>query len=179
MGVSDIMSDNTELKIFDYDTYGIPEEFKGHVDDIILGTFDYDTRMYTVHRGFVDDDDFGILSLHYNQDCGILPVVPKGLLSCHSMFSECNLPKGFTLSKTFNTYGENIRSTRYMFSKCTLPEGFSLGDNFYAESINDMSLMFAFSGFPKGFNLGCNFDTSNVENMSYMFLVVCFQKDLL
>jgi len=87
----------------------------------ILGTFIYDSRMYSVQEQETNTL-VTYYRLHYNSDCGLKPVLPEGCSSCVEMFAFCKLPDNFSLDDSF--YKANIMHAHNMFCGCTLPSGF-------------------------------------------------------
>ena len=125
-----------------------------------LGTFDYDDEEFEIYDGMFKPH------LHYIGK-GKSVDLPKGCINTSKMFTDCKLPRGFSLGN-FDT--SNVINMESMFYECILPEGFTLGDKFDTSNVTYMENMFSYCKLPEGFTLGDKFDTSNVKDMRYMFV---------
>ena len=73
-----------------------------------IGEFDYDPNIWEIRN---DGRDYLYFKNVYVEDLEL----PKGLNSCHRMFSACKLPENFTLGNNFNTsnsYSSCFSNTR-------------------------------------------------------------------
>lgn len=91
----------------------------------------------------------------------------SNVINMSYMFSDCDIPKGFSLGDKFDT--SDVIFMRGMFSDCDIPKGFSLGDKFDTSNVINMSEMFCGSTIPDGFSLGDKFNLSSVIEMIAMF----------
>ena len=161
----------------------------------VLGEFDYDDKEFEVFYNFHDEEYLKYIGEGKSVD------LPNGCINTRYMFSNCELPEGFTLGYNFDTY--KVKNMYCMFENCILPEGFTLGNKFYTynvinmdtmfykckflekyfledhfntSNVKDMEAMFFGCTFPEEFTLGNKFDTGNVENMDMMFYNCKFHK---
>lgn len=108
----------------------ISEPKIAHYSSDELGEFDYDERMFSIHGGL----------LMYNQDCGLVPVIPKGLKRISGMFSYIRLYPDFIFGENFDL--SEIEEASDVFYGAKISDGLNLTVNFNMPKCKKVEGMF-------------------------------------
>ena len=119
----------------------------------------YDSKIYVV-----ENDNHGILYLHYIEDCGLEPIIPIGASSCYRMFSDYKILSELDFSN-FSTV--NVMNMDYMFANSIYFEHLDLS-SFSTGNLRAMNYMFNGCTYLQDVNLS-SFNTERVDFMEGVF----------